>query len=97
MHPLTFNILALREMHKGFAWYRERNERAALRFLDAFWTAVDEVAEYPQRWPFLDRKHQFRPLKRFPFFLVYRCEDEVVKVVALAHGKRRPGYWKRRR
>lgn len=33
---------------------------------------------------------------RFPFSLVYRLRDHEVEVVAVAHGKRRPGYWQPR-
>jgi hypothetical protein len=28
--------------------------------------------------------------------LVYRLRDDVVEVLAVAHGKRRPGYWQSR-
>ena len=32
-------------------------------------------------------------MRRFPFFVVYRLFGETVQVVAVAHGRRRPGYW----
>jgi hypothetical protein len=33
---------------------------------------------------------------RFPYQVVYRVRPNETVVVALAHLKRRPGYWKRR-
>lgn len=36
------------------------------------------------------------PLRRFPFFLIYRERDEDVQIVALAHTSRRPDYWRSR-
>jgi len=36
------------------------------------------------------------PLRRFPFNLVYAVESDSVIVVALAHQRRKPGYWKDR-
>jgi hypothetical protein len=33
---------------------------------------------------------------RFPFSLVYRVLESEVEVLAVAHGKRRPGYWRSR-
>src|SRR6185437_2059700 len=33
-------------------------------------------------------------LYRFPFSIIYRDEEASVSVVAIAHHKRRPGYWK---
>jgi toxin ParE1/3/4 len=35
-------------------------------------------------------------LHRFPFQIVYRARGETIEVVAVAHLKRRPGYWKSR-
>ena len=32
----------------------------------------------------------------WPRSVVYRIEDEVVYVVAVAHAKRKPEYWRRR-
>lgn len=34
------------------------------------------------------------PLRTFPFLLVYTIEP--VRIVAVAHAKRRPGYWRQR-
>ena len=33
------------------------------------------------------------PLKRFPFYLIYRTGDEELLVLAVAHTRRRPRYW----
>jgi len=32
-------------------------------------------------------------LPRFPYIVFYVVDDEEVEVVAVAHGRRRPGYW----
>jgi len=32
------------------------------------------------------------PLRRFPYFIVYREVDETIEVIAMAHTSRRPGY-----
>ena len=34
-----------------------------------------------------------RILRRFPYVVLYAIEDDEVIVVAVAHQKRRPGYW----
>jgi len=33
---------------------------------------------------------------RFFFSLVHRVRDDTIEVVAVAHQRRHPGYWKRR-
>ena len=35
-------------------------------------------------------------IRRFPFVIVYRQQGAATEVVAVAHGRRRPGYWKSR-
>ena len=37
-----------------------------------------------------------RLLATFPYYLIYSVSGEVVYVVAVAHERRRPGYWKHR-
>jgi toxin ParE1/3/4 len=32
-------------------------------------------------------------LRRFPYFLVYRTTSDGIRVLALAHQHRKPGYW----
>jgi hypothetical protein len=36
-------------------------------------------------------------LRRFPFALIYRIKTSKVQIVAVAHDRRQPGYWRRRR
>jgi plasmid stabilization system protein ParE len=35
-------------------------------------------------------------LHRFPFFIVYRFRQARIEIVAVAHARRRPGYWRER-
>jgi hypothetical protein len=35
-------------------------------------------------------------LAKFPYSVIYKEKDEVILIVAVAHAKRRPGYWRGR-
>jgi len=35
-------------------------------------------------------------MKRYPFVVVYRLAAERIEIMAVAHGRRKPGYWKGR-
>ena|SRR2546426_6011507 len=92
--------LALSELQKSFRWYRKRNPSAAQRFWDAMRAAVERIAEGPGRWPIVDQYPEYRWLKlqRFPYLLYYQILNSAdVLIVAVAHGRRRLGYWRRRR
>lgn len=93
---LEFFEEASEEVEEHRAWYRERSETAEAAFLRELDRAAELAVEAPGRWPrYLagTRRYVFRT---FPFSLVYFVENETVKVVAVAHSKRRPGYWLKR-
>src|ERR1041385_3278523 len=87
---------ALRELRKAYRWYFRRSRAAARRFYTALVTALQEIADHPARWPEYLYGTRFRLLRRFPFVVVYRRRDHQLQVVAVADGRRRTGYWKRR-
>jgi plasmid stabilization system protein ParE len=33
------------------------------------------------------------PLHSFPYSIIYRLRDDIVRIIAVAHHSRRPGYW----
>jgi hypothetical protein len=35
-------------------------------------------------------------LHRFPYLVVFREQTSGVEIIAIAHGHRRPGYWRNR-
>src|SRR5262249_6121105 len=78
-------------------WYAQRSPTAAAAFLAEVDAALVRIGETPESWPPYRRGTRRFILRRFPFSVVYRIEDDVVYVVAIAHAKRRPEYWRRRR
>lgn len=37
------------------------------------------------------------PLRRFPYSIIYQLKPDEIRVIALAHQSRRPGYWRGRK
>jgi len=60
--------------------------------------SIELIESGPEQWPIFEGPVRFIRLRRFPYLLYYeRVEAAVVQVLAVAHGSRRPGYWRRRR
>lgn len=59
-------------------------------------TALGLVGELPRSFPPYALGTRRCLLRRFPYALVFDIEPEAV-VLAFAHTKRRPGYWRGRR
>jgi toxin ParE1/3/4 len=90
-HPLTAD-----EAEAAERWYRERNEVASVRFQRELDRSVDLISERPKTGsPYLGDTRRVL-LRRFPFFVVYRVRGDSVQIVAVAHARRRPGYWRAR-
>jgi plasmid stabilization system protein ParE len=87
---------AVAEAQAAELWYRERNTLAADAFLAELDRAVERIAEEPERYPLYVNDTRRYLLQRFPFYLVYREVTGKLEIVAIAHGRRRPGYWKKR-
>jgi plasmid stabilization system protein ParE len=94
--PYRFHPEALQEFEAADDWYLERSPDASISFLSAVADAVENIRSAPRRWPtHLYGTRRF-VLQRFPFSVIYLDEPDEVVIVAVAHGKRKPGYWKRR-
>ncbi len=96
MLPIDYLLGARRDFDGSFDWYAGRSHQAALRFTDSLDAALMQVTENPTRFDSIDGVHRECALKKFPFRLVYRVLENRILVVAIAHTRRRPGYWRNR-
>ena len=94
---LEFHPEAIDETREARSWYRARSLKAEKDFLAELPRAILHVRESPGTWPRFEPEARRFLLHRFPFSVVYRIKGEAVQILALAHGKRRPAYWARRR
>jgi toxin ParE1/3/4 len=94
--PVRFHPQADHEYLSSLAWYKDRSLDAALDFESEFQRAVSAISEAPERWPVYFSPCRRYVLHQFPFSIVYRNLEEEVLVLAVAHGHRRPGYWRKR-
>lgn len=95
--PVEFHPEALTEAEATVVWYRERSLRAAEGFISELEKGVRAVVKAPRRWPIFEAGCRRYPLRRFPYLLIYRETARSIEVLAVAHGHRRPGYWRSRK
>jgi toxin ParE1/3/4 len=94
--PLDFHPQAAEELEAAFDWYAERSRAAAVAFVDEVDDALQKIAAEPDRWPQHTHGTRRYLLRRFPFLVIYRVVDKRVQIIAIAHARRRPGYWRSR-
>ncbi len=84
------------EYEAAFEWYFLRSEFVASRFAEEMNRAIVMISDAPGRWPTANRGTRKFLLKRFPFAVFYREVPYGIQVLAIVHGRRKPGYWKSR-
>jgi toxin ParE1/3/4 len=94
--PYRLHHLAWLEIEGGENWYRRHSLDAGVDFIAEVSDAIASIRKAPHRWPEYLHGTRRIVLDRFPFSIVYLDSAEFVSIVAVAHGKRKPGYWKRR-
>ena len=87
---------AIAEARAVRRWYEERSPAAAAAFMEELDRAIAQIGEFPEAWPPYIAGTRRYILRRFPYSVVYRRRDAAVQIVAIAHHRRRPGYWKSR-
>lgn len=89
------------EFFAAVDWYEDREPGLGRRFLGAVRSAVGAVVEDPAAWaawPGWEREPVVRSkgVADFPYRILYFVHGDRLMVVAVAHTKRRPGYWRER-
>lgn len=93
---IIVHIEAEAEILQALAWYAERSAVAARAFVQELSRMVVLAARAPETWPrsYGNTRHIVFP--RFPFDLVFRMKGDTMEIVAVAHQRRRPSYWRNR-
>jgi len=93
---VEFHPAAIAEAAEARRWYHARSEHMGEAFMGEMDRAVEAISSSPERWPQVEEHTQRYLLRRFPYAVIYRPRPERVLVVAVAHMRRRPGYWRGR-
>ncbi len=96
MRHVVFLSEAEQEMLEATLYYQSQSPRLGVDFLSEVEHAVKSIAESPNTWPILEGELRRRLVRRFPFGILYKVESEEIVVIAVAHLRRKPGYWKER-
>lgn len=94
--PVRLHPKALEEAEAAVSWYRERSHLAAIGFLDELDLAISQMANNPSGCALFEGTTRRILLTRFPYMLIFRERATWVEVIAIAHRRRRPGYWRER-
>lgn len=89
-YSLLIHDLALNELKDAMDYYENVTPSLSEKLLKEFNEAVLYIEQKPQL--FQRKFRQFRQLKlqRFPYYVVYRIEEDIIAVYRFFHAKRNP-------
>jgi toxin ParE1/3/4 len=89
---------ALDELDEAIAFYERRAKGLGVDLRSKAEAAVARIQETPQSWP-PHKPSGFRKYfaERFPYIVHYMEASDFIWIIAFAHAKRRPNYWRRRK
>ena len=102
---LSVNREACEELSEAATWYEQQRPGLGDALLSAVGQVLARVQASPNAGvpyhPTRDDPTELRlrraPVSGFPYMVVYLVRDDEIRVLAFAHGHRRPGYWRQRR
>lgn len=84
------------ELNEAVRWYEARRSGLGGEFFDAVVETFELITARPETGSTASADARTRRVlaRRFPYQVVYRLRPSEIVTVAVAHPKRRPGYWK---
>lgn len=87
---------ALSDLDEALGHYGNISPFFAQALMDEVVSAKRLIVEYPLAWKQLSGGLRGFHMHRYPYTIVYRATSDEILIVAYAHFKRSPNYWKQR-
>ncbi len=97
MRPTAyFTSSAKQDLVSARDWYEGEREGLGFEFVDEVKSATRRIESNPLEFATVYKEARICPVKRFPYVIVYRFIDDVLKILAVVHGHRDPEIWQSR-
>lgn len=96
--PIRIEREASTEIDEASRWYDDKRPGLGMEFLDAIDVALSHIARWPRAGAPVPGVTEDLPVRRvpagrFPYHVVYLDMPSAVRILAVAHDRREPGYW----
>lgn len=96
--PIELSAEAEEELDVAAGWFDDQRPGLGSEFVEAIDEAVTLIAEWPRIGALIEgTPHALElrraPVPRFRFHVGYLVLDDRLRVLAVAHDHRKPGYW----
>ncbi len=93
MNSVLFDPEARSEFLFSIQYYEECRKGLGRKFRHAVETAVQHIVESPFRFRVVKPPFRRYLMHKFPYAIIFTIEPDHIRIIAVAHTKRVPGYW----
>ena|SRR4030067_2561900 len=91
-----FHPDAKEELDGAVDYYEQCQPGLGLEFAEEVYASIARIIQYPDAWSILSKNSRRCLVNRFPYGVIYQIKSRTLRIIAVAHLHRRPGYWKER-
>jgi hypothetical protein len=91
-----FHPDAKEEFDGAIEYYEQCQRGLGLEFAEEVYATIARILKYPDACSTLSKNSRRCLVSRFPYGVIYQIKAHTLRIVAVAHLHRRPGYWKER-
>lgn len=92
----SFHPHAERELEEIESHYDSILRELGNRFREDVELTIARILKFPDGWQPLSRVVRRCTLSGFPYGIIYRVKPDEIRMLAVMHQRREPGYWKTR-
>ena len=96
MRPWFFEAGAEEDFAEALAYYREESDALAGRLYDEIHRLIADVCATPRLFRVVAKPLRRHFSETSPYAILYVENHDNIAIYAVAHFKRRPGYWRER-
>jgi plasmid stabilization system protein ParE len=93
----SFHPDAEKELEKVEQYYDSISEDLGDRLRAEIEMTLARIVKFPNAWQPLSKAVRRRRLNSFPYGIVYRIKTDEIRILAVMHLHREPGYWRNRK
>ena len=93
-YKIEFAPLAKFELLEALEYYQNISESLKIRIYEEFTQAITKIERNPYLFQLIYKDKRHCILKKFPYSIFFRINNETIQIISFFHQKRNPKDWK---
>jgi toxin ParE1/3/4 len=93
---ISFHHLAEEELRDAARYFEQARPGLGTAFLDEAEQAIQQILEFPESAPEVEKGVRKKLLRRFPYAVLYSIREKDLRILAVPNQRQRPFYWRGR-